>query len=247
MSLHFLAPEAAAEISSVEIYDAQEGFRIAMEKCNSVWLGTDSDSNETLFWPCDVQTVERFLAESAKEHRLTKKAQSVSAWKRLGVDNGHARRVTFYGKDNLKIAAYWFAAEDSVTGTVSFRTAENQTVWETASRLSDFLCGRDASFWADPFIEPVCATGRTRAHSETQLRRGRLAYLSPSESVRPVKVEQRLFDSSVKAVYSIYEKDSSFIVIPSFFSAENEALSKISYRYFISQHTLDRFLEENDE
>ncbi|MBP3366991.1 MAG: hypothetical protein J6K96_08405 [Treponema sp.] len=246
MTMRFIEPDDAAQIDSVELYDATEQFYLTMKRQNSVWTGTDSNSNETLLWPCDIQAVEQFLAELSKQHTLTKKAGSASAWSRLGVDNAHAHRVTFFSGDGRKIAAYWFGTEDPVTGTVPLRTAESQTVWETSARISEFLSG-GADFWADPFIEPVCATGKTREQSERGLRRGRLAYLSPAESVRPVNVVQRIFDSSVKAVYSVYEKDGAFIIIPSFFSAENAELASISYRYFVSGTTLERFLEENDE
>lgn len=236
----------ADEISSVEIFNARDKKKIIISKNDNVWIGTDDDSNMELNWPCDIQTIENFLSEAEKENFLYKKAEKVSSWASLGVDEKNSCRVSFFKNGSEKVSEFFFGIEDPVTERISFRTSKEQTVWETKTSVSNFLF-KDASFWADPYIEPLCIAdeGKTTA----RLRRGQLVYLSPTENIKPQKVISRIFSSTRKAVYSIYKKDDAYIVIPSFSSLEKDenAIKSINYRYSISQWTYEKFLEANDE
>lgn len=231
----------AKEISSVEIYNAKERKKIIISQKDNIWLGTDDDSNMTLNWPCDIQTIKNFLTEAEKENSLYKKAEKVSSWASLGVDEKNSCRITFF-KGTEKVSKFFFGIEDSVSERISFRTSKEQTVWEAKTSVSNFLF-KDASFWADPYIEPLCVTDETEISAK--LRRGRLVYLSPSENIKPEKVVSKIFSNTNKAVYSIYKKDDSYIVIPSFSSLEKntDAIKSINYRYSISQWTYEKFLE----
>ena len=206
----------AKEISSVEIYNAKERKKIIISQKDNIWLGTDDDSNMTLNWPGDIQTIKNFLAEAEKENTLYKKAE--------------------------KVSEFFFGIEDPISERISFRTSKEQTVWEAKTFVSNFLF-KDASFWADPYIEPLCVTDENE--TSAKLRRGQFIYLSPSENIKPEKVVLKIFSNTNKAVYSIYKKDDSYIVIPSFSSLEKnaDAIKSINYRYSISQWTYEKFLE----
>ncbi len=235
------------EIKIIEILLPEKETLILMEKNGDVWMGTDTDSNRKLNWPCDFQTVNRFLSEAAREMTLEKKAEKVSAWKNLGVDERSSCRISFYGKDGSRLSSYWFGKVDSLSGKIAIRTDADQTVWATETSLSDFVFN-GTSFWADPFIEPFCVAGE--GDKAGKLRRGKLEYISPSENIKPVNIVSRMFSNGNRAIYTIYEKDGSYIVLPSFFmgtESENEtaiAIESINYRYSISQWTYERFLEE---
>ncbi|MGN0728260.1 hypothetical protein [Treponema sp.] len=237
--------DSAKEISSVEIFNAVDKSLIVIAKKGRAWIGTDDASNMTINWPCDTQTMERLLSEAEKEHTLFKKADRVSSWEKLGVDEKNSCRLTFFKGNHEKECDLFFGAEDSITERISLRTANDQTVWETKTGLSAFVF-KDSSFWADPYIAPVCASG---AESSSSLRRGPLVYLSPSSSIKPEKVITRIFPNETKAVYSIYSRENSYIVIPLFFpqGEDAEAVKSINYRYSISQWTYNKFLEESNE
>ena len=102
----------AKEISSVEIYNAQERKKIIIFQKDNIWLGTDDDSNMTLNWPCDIQTIKNFLAEAEKENILYKKAEKVSSWARLGVDEKNSCRITFFKNGSEKVSEFFFGIED---------------------------------------------------------------------------------------------------------------------------------------
>ena len=234
----------AKEISSVEIYNAQERKKIIIFQKDNIWLGTDDDSNMTLNWPCDIQTIKNFLAEAEKENTLYKKAEKVSSWARLGVDEKNSCRITFFKNGSEKVSEFFFGIEDPISERISFRTSKEQTVWEAKTSVSNFLF-KNASFWADSYIEPLCVTDENK--TSEKLRRGQLVYLSPSENIKPEKVISKIFSNTNKAVYSIYKKDDSYIVIPSFSPLEKnkDAIKAINYRYSISQWTYEKFLEAN--
>lgn len=234
----------AKEISSVEIYNAQERKKIIIFQKDNIWLGTDDDSNMTLNWPCDIQTIKNFLAEAEKENTLYKKAEKVSSWARLGVDEKNSCRITFFKNGSEKVSEFFFGIEDPISERILFRTSKEQTVWEAKTSVSNFLF-KNTSFWADSYIEPLCVTDENKISEK--LRRGQLVYLSPSENIKPEKVISKIFSNTNKAIYSIYKKDDSYIVIPSFSSLEKnkDAIKAINYRYSISQWTYEKFLEAN--
>ena len=66
----------------------------------------------TLNWPCDIQTIKNFLAEAEKENTLYKKAEKVSSWARLGVDEKNSCRITFFKNGSEKVSEFFFGIED---------------------------------------------------------------------------------------------------------------------------------------
>ncbi len=245
MELNFVSEDDAKKIDGVEFSWKAEGTKIVLQKENGIWLGTDGDSNQTLIWPADENLVEKFFSAAGENLHPVKKADKVSAWKNLGVDDLNSYRVTFFS-GGQKISEFRFGKTDEVSGEIAIRTSENQTVWAAKTSLTDFLFETDASFWADPFVEPEAATGKTRTENSSSLRRGKLVYISPSQNIKPEFVVKKNFPNGTDAVYSVYKKDDFFVVIPSFFSAQNESMKKIDYRFSVSPVTLEKFLEEAD-
>ena len=108
----------------------------------------------------------------------------------------------------------------------------------------------EESFWADPFLFPLCLTGLDRAEAESGLRRGRLENIRPREGLAVDHSAKLYFGNGAEILFDIYRKDSSYIVIPTLrpgpavTEEARLALSSINYRYGISGLTLDRLLEE---
>lgn len=229
------------DVTELRILDRSRNKRIIMNRLNNMWIATDSDSNETLYWPCDVQTIENFLASMSKINEWIKVSDNVTSWKKFAVDNSQAVEITF--RDHQRtVSSVFFGEYDNLRKCVAFRTSKEATVWETETSAVDFIFQSDSSFWADPYIEPVCITGKSLKDSESSLRRGELVYLKPGDNVKPVKVFSKQFDNGNKAVYSIYEKDGAYVIIPMF--EGNDTINEISYRYSVSKWTYEKILKE---
>lgn len=237
----FLAPKEREALTEIRIIDRKAMFSITMTKDGDRWIGTDSNSNNTFFWPCDSRTVENFINEMTATTKWTKKASNVTSWKKLGVDSGNAVEVDFRSQSKT-ITSVFFGSGDHLSGEVYFRTAENSTVWQSKTAADVFLYDKTASFWADPYLVPLCASGLTSKEGDSELRRGELAYIRPGDHVKPVKVIKKFFDSGMSAIYSFYEKEDQIVVIPEF--SGNDYLSKLNYRFTISRWTYDKFIRE---
>jgi hypothetical protein len=117
------------------------------------------------------------------------------------------------------------------------------------SAIMTFLSA-DESFWADPFLYPLCLTGLGRNEAELQLRRGRLENIRPRDGLVADYTERMSFGNGAELVFRIYRKDAAYIVIPALTpgpaatTEERDAVQSINYRYGISGVTLDRLREE---
>lgn len=227
-------------------YETNEGgeapFHIYIAKNGSVWLGSDDKSNFTFNWPCDIEKIYNFLSEAQKSVELIKMSDNISDWKLYSVDRKSASCVRFMDKNGIKIGEYWFGSRDSSLNNIFLRTSQDKTIWKTQTLLCDFVF-YDASFWADPYIEPVFFK-EDALNQSNRLRRGGLVYLVPPADAKPEKVITRSLDNGVNATYSFFKRDDSYIVLPSFSSpdADKEALEKINYRFSLSNALYDIYL-----
>lgn len=236
------------EILEIRISSRNDNIRISMENIDGNWIGTDSNSNDILYWPCNVQYVEKILKLANEKKQWNKLSENVTSWKNFSVDNSHAVEFSFHSKSKT-IGSIFFGNFNELENKISFRTSKNSTVWEVESDFSNFAYETSPSFWADPFIEPLCVLPRKKGDKDSGLRRGELVYLKPGENVKPFNVVKRFFENGSIGTYSFYEKDKDVIVIPTFYADEQfdliyrEYLKKISYRYSISRWTYDRFVK----
>lgn len=239
----FLDPSVKKDITEIRILDKKSKCRISMFKIDDRWLGTDSFSNDSLYWPVDSKTVSRFLTEMSVKSTWKKKASNVTSWKNLGVDSANAVEVDFR-IESKTAASLFFGYADDLNGEIYFRTSKDSTVWQTGTQAENFIYEKTPSFWADPYIKPLCLRSQSE-DSEKGLRRGELAYIKPAEHIKPVKTVEILFDYGCSGVYSFYEKDDQIVVIPEF--SGDAYLEHISYRYTISRWTYEKLLKELGE
>ena len=253
MTSALLNPDYVNEVSSIAIteYD-EDGVKqgIKISKAGSFWTGSSSHSNYSFLWPCDAQTVNNLIAESCRVTDMFKVGDNLKAWKGFEVDEKSAVCVTFFDVSGGVLSSLYYGKEDPLTERIAFRTWSSDSVYETEDVIKSYL-NTEESFWADPFIYPQCITGYSRSVSESLLRRGSIINLSPREGLDCDYRIKRDFENGAEAVFDVYKKDDEYIVIPYFkagpaFSEEDRnAVESLSYRYTVSQWTLDRFEKED--
>lgn len=239
----FIDPEQLKEVTEIRILDKNAKCRVSMYRMDGRWMGTDSFSNDSLYWPADDRTVENFLSEMSRECLWTKKASNVTSWKKLGVDADNAVEVDLR-IDSKTAASLFFGYADDLNGEIYFRTSKESTVWQAKTAVENFIYEKNTSFWADPYLIPLCIRNEG-ARIDSGLRRGELAYIKPAEHIKPVKILKKAFDSGFTGVYSFYEKDDQIVVIPEFSGSDYAEL--ISYRYTISKWTYEKFIKQLEE
>ena len=239
----FIDSSLKNEVSEIRILDKKNKVRISLYKLSDMWVGTDSFSNDTLYWPAEDKSVANFIEEMTKENTWTQKASNVTSWKKLGVDSSSAVEVDLRN-DSRTLGSVFFGYGDDLEGQVYFRTSEESTVWQAKTDAENFIYEKTPSFWADPYLIPLCAR-LDSDKNDSGLRRGELAYIKPAEHIKPFNAVSKDLNSGVKAVYNFYEKEDQIVVIPEF--SGNEILSKLNYRYTISKWTYDKFIKELEE
>lgn len=245
---YFLSPQDVQSVTVIKIRDCSTGNRVVLSKKGTVWTGTDSYSNETLNWPCPQGKVEKFLDLASQKHQWTLKAEKVSSWKNLGVDKRDCIEVDFVSSDPRTLAVV-FLGKNSLDGDdVIFRTEENSRVWQCSFPFSP---SAEPEAWCETVIAPGALVEGSDADGSgifTGLTRGRLVYLTPGNHIVPDYKIRKNFGNGASAVYSIYRKEDSYIVIPKFtapahFDGETKAaIEECDYRYGISDLTLERML-----
>ncbi|MBQ0039128.1 MAG: hypothetical protein KBS64_01715 [Treponema sp.] len=241
MNSPFVSLKDGEEITEIKILDRHEQTKILMASTQWGWLGTDSWSDENLYWPVEEKTVRNFISEITRTGQWIKKADRTTSWESLGVDNGNAVEVILKS-GSMTVGHVFYGLVDDLEGKVAFRTSKDSTVWQAESSVVNFIYEKDSSFWADPYLVPVCARNPEEAKNDAGLRRGQLVYLKPAEHIKPFDTMELEFDYGVKAYYAFYEKDDAVVVIPSF--EGNDYLKSLNYRYSISRWTYDRFIKE---
>ncbi len=249
-----LNPSVREEVARIELSQKEAGGlsgrrTVVLERKEGVWLGSSSDGNGEFTWPADVQAVERLLALSCSLVRSYEKSSSRKDWGAFGLKEGDAFSLSFYDATRRTLSSVFFGGEDPLTQRVYVRSASDVTVYELDGDIRPLLSA-DESFWADPFLYPQCLTGLGRDEAELHLRRGRLENIRPRDGLPVDYQEQMYFGNGAELSFSIYRKDSSFIVIPTLTPGpaaspeERAALASINYRYGISGVTLEKLLEE---
>ena len=70
----FIEAEQLKDITEIRILNKNAKCRVSMHRIGGQWMGTDSFSNDSLYWPADNKTVENFLVQMSTEIPWTKKA-----------------------------------------------------------------------------------------------------------------------------------------------------------------------------
>ena len=229
-------------ITEIKIIDRSKKSMVMMTCTEFGWIGTDSMSNQNLYWPVEEGRVLRFLDAMKRKRMWEKKAENTASWKKLSVDKENAIEVVF-SNGSRTCGHVFFGFSDDLENTIYFRTSKNSTVWATNDEVSLYLSEIDPSIWADPYLVPLCARYVGSADKVSELRRGQLVFLKPAEHVKAFDSLDVEFDWGVKAHYDFYKKDDLVVVIPSF--EGNDFLRNLSYRYSISQWTYEKFIKEN--
>ncbi len=223
--------------------------KVSLERAGSLWLGSSSDGNGEFVWPADMQAVDNLLNLASSVIRSYEKSSSRKDWGEFGITDSEAFSLSFYDASRKTLSYLYFGGDDPLTGRVYVRSASDVTVYEVDGGIQSYLTAEE-SFWADPFLYPQCLTGLGRAEAEEGLRRGKIENVRPREGLQADYTGRMYFGNGAEILFSIYKKESSYIVIPTLTpglaasDADRAAISRISYRYGISGMTLDNLLEE---
>ncbi len=249
-----LNPSVKEKVCFIELsQNGEDSFfscnSVKLMKQGGIWLGSSSSGNNEFIWPADMQLVENLLATSSSAMKSYEKSASRKDWGDFGLKEKDAFSLVFYDSSHQPLSSLLFGDEDSLTGRIYVRAASEVTVYEVDAKIIPFLTV-DEAFWADPFLYPQCLTGLERGEMELMLRRGKLENIRPREGL-PVDYTARIyFGNGAEIIFSIYKKDSSFIIIPTLCPGpavpedDRNALASINYRYSISGVTLNNLLEE---
>ena len=248
-----LNPAHREKVTRIELAQGggifSSGRKVSLEKAGGIWLGSSSDGNGEFVWPADMQAVDKLLELASSVIRSYEKSSSPKDWGEFGITDSEAFSLSFYDSSHKTLSYLYFGGDDPLTGRVYVRSASDATVYEVDGGIQPYLTA-DESFWADPFLYPQCLTGLGRAEAEEGLRRGKLENIRPREGLEADYTDRLYFGNGAEILFSIYKKDSSYIVIPALTPGlaasdeERAAISRISYRYGISKMTLDNLLEE---
>ena len=247
-----LDPANAGSVVKIELRNHKTEKSVVISREGSMWIGTDSNSNNILKWPCRKNLPESFIAEASRKIHMVNKARNSKSHENFSLEKGNCLEVNFCGPSGEIYSSLFFGDKNAVTKKICYRTFSSNDVWEIESHIEDFL-STDADFWVDPYIFPQCVTGLSDQESSSFLRHGKLAYVKPSPSIKPLKVFEKNFDNTAKGIFSFYEKDGSYIVIPmftggiSFSEDDSDAVKSLSYRYSISQLTYKKFFEQEEK
>lgn len=249
-----LNPAYRSGVSVIELSCREEGSflgrrTVSLRRRGGLWLGSSSDGNGEFVWPADGQAVERLLDLASEIAKAYEKSASRKDWGEFGLGDGEAFTLCFYDSSGKVLSYLYFGNEDALTQRIYVRSSSGPTVYALDSKISGLLSA-DESFWADPFLYPLCLTGLGRAEAESQLRRGRLENIRPSEGLTADHSARLFFGNGAEILFDIYRKDESYVVIPQLVPGpaasgeEREAILSINYRYGISGITLGNLLEE---
>lgn len=225
------------------------GRSVSLVKRGGIWLGSSSDGNHEFIWPADMQLVEKLLTLASSSVSSYEMSSARRDWGAFGVREQDAFSLSFADSSHRTLSSLLFGNEDTLTGRVYVRSAADAAVYAVDAGILPFLSA-DESFWADPFLYPLCLTGLGRAEADGQLRRGRLENIRPREGLTVDYTAKLYFGNGAEIRFSLYRKDASYIVIPTLLpgpavsDADRQALQSINYRYSISGVTLDKLLEE---
>ena len=253
MESALINPDYVKDISSISItgFDTDGSKKgISFKKRGNIWTGSSSLSNYSFVWPCDSQTIENLIAVSSRVNKMYKVGESISSWKSFEVDEKNSICITFYDSDVSTLSSIYYGKDNPLNQRIAFRTWSKDAVYEVDDTILPYL-NTDESFWCDPFIYPQCLTGYDRKTSESLLRRGQLANISPREGLTSDALIRHDFENGARIELACYHRDDAYVVIP-FFTAgpassegEKEVLNSLNYRYTISEWTFDKLLSEN--
>ena len=235
---------AAITLSVPDGTDAGWRTMVTLTKKGTLWTGSSSESSGTYIWPCNPRTVQSLVTDASRITEIATKATSAAKWKNFGVDDKHASIISFYNAAGGTLSQLFFGAEDPLTQRLYFRTWTDQSVFETQDNTLQQFLTADESYWADPYIVPVLLS------DEEGLRRGKLENIAPRDGLQPDYSLKKECGNGARALFKIYKKDDSYIVIPTFVASpafaqkDAEAIAAINYRYSISGWTLERLIEE---
>ncbi len=234
-----LNPNRVQDLVSITI--ARQDDAVFLSRAGAYWWGTALASRKQYRWPADMQSVAKLLDAAQKITPVSVSAENAKSWQNFGVDKEHAVSVTFYGEKDSILSQLFFGRDDNLSNRIAFRTWTDDTVYEVDDGIASYL-SVDESFWADPFLVPLCLGGE----ESSRLRRGSIQNIAPREGLPVNFVVRRDLPNGAAVDFAIYKRELDYIVIPSFragpaASAEESAfLEKLNYRYSISTLTFER-------
>ncbi len=249
---YLLNPKNISSISKITF--KKDGVTLSLSRSainddfsGRIWTGTVTADfagqkySDDVF-PCDSKAVENFLASVSGKTFVSKKTDSISAWKSFGLDESQAFCVCFSGKNGEKLSELYFGMQNSLKKTIFLR-ANKTTIFEADDNMSAFLT-TDESYWVDPFIFPQSLTGYSRSESEQFLRHGRMcSFVQPDKEADFFAVKD--FGNGSRASFYFYKGDGGYTVHPVFeagpaFPPETKKqISSINYNYNISEWTFE--------
>ena len=234
-------------ISSIVLFDGvNEGKSVTLNRNDSFWSGTDSVTGTV--WPADSQTVRNLIETLIQVRNVRVKAVSQNAWADLGIDEENAFSIRILDNKSNELLSLYFGHSDSLTQRMAFRTSKDVTAYETDFDIRSYL-NAESSFWADPFLFPVFVSGSASVNMQSSYRHGLMLPVSTLPE-QPVNTMRKTFENGARAVFSVYETEDDFIVVPQFYASqsasqtEQDAVRKCNYRYSLSQWTYEHILED---
>lgn len=226
---------------------------IVLKKYGSIWTGEEQTGTDKVIWPADKSTVENMIDSFAKVRKLYEKSASVKNFDSLSVTDEKAAAVEFVTQNGQTVSKLLFGNENTLTSRINVRSSAKLNVYEIDSDISLYLNAR-SSFFADPYLYPLCITSFTAEETASLLRHGNI---SDSLSERNECTEQTPVDSVRKdfsdgsgvrlRIYSAdSQKENTYTVVPQLIPSltagkdEINGLSRINYTYSISSWTYEK-------
>ncbi len=235
----------------------EERTMLTLRKNGSIWTGETVNGSDKVIWPADSSTIENLIEYCTKLRRLYEKSSSAKNLDSLSVTEEKAKILEFITNDGQSVSRIMFGKENPLTSRISVRSSSKLNVYEIENDISLYLNAK-SSFYADPYLYPVCITSFTQEEKVSLLRHGTIndSLKEKNECVNliPVNVLRKDFadGSGVKLkVYRTFgQQENTYTVIPEYTAAisagneEKSAVLKMNYSYSISSWTYGKLLDE---
>lgn len=253
------------ELSDIDNPVSDSVTEIILKKYGNMWTGEQNtiqkkdDSNEKVIWPADKETVEKLIEYASKVRKLYEKSDSVKNFEKLSVTGETAKVLAFYKEDGQLVSELMFGNENALTSRINVRSSAKLQVYEIDDDISIYL-NTKSSFYADPYLYPLCLTEFSVGEKAALLRHGNI-YNSLEEKDKCMQsdllnVLRKDFADGSGVILKIYkiegQKDNTYTVVPEYIPSltagknERTAFNKLNYCYSISSWTYEKLLNEID-
>lgn len=235
----------------------EESGMLVLKKNGKIWTGEINAGTDKIIWPADSSTVENLIRYCTDVRKLYEKSSSVKNHESLSVTEETAKSIEVYTKDGKSVSKILFGKENPLTSRISIRSASRMQVYEMENDISLYLNVK-SSFYADPYLFPLCVTYFSEEEKSSLLRHGIIndSLKEKRECLKsdPVNILRKDFADGSGIKFKFYrtadQKENTYTVIPEFTPSitasleEKNAVNRFNYTYSISSWTYDRLFSE---